>query len=183
MSFLIIFIRFHAVAAIMALIVDDALPWSSCQWNWTTEDGYQYICSIIYSTISQYPLRLPFLRTRMPYSVRRTVIDLTVRSDLPISVAMYFWVAAGFCRMTRSTAISSKVQFLHFGGSESAGFALWTDSFALWKPLFALWKSASGFQSKCISRFLSGVASPSNMLRKKRSRYIVVSVTPSCRLL
>ena len=29
LSFLFIFIRFHAVAAIMALIVDDALPWSS----------------------------------------------------------------------------------------------------------------------------------------------------------
>lgn len=27
--------------------------------------------------------------------------------------------------MTRSTAISSKVQFLHFGGSQSASSALW----------------------------------------------------------
>ena len=54
------------------------------------------------------------------------VIDLTVRSDFPISRAISFWVAdGGFCTM-RSSATSSKVQFLHFGGNSLPVFALWS---------------------------------------------------------
>lgn len=51
-------------------------------------------------------------------------VDLTVRSDLPISAAICFCVAVGFDNTTRRMAISSKVQFLHFEGRLSAKFAL-----------------------------------------------------------
>ena len=46
------------------------------------------------------------------------------RSDLPISFATNFCETDGFCCITRNTAISSKVQFLHFDGSPRAKFAL-----------------------------------------------------------
>ncbi len=121
-------------------------------------------------------LPLPLERRMIPCLVRRAVMDLTVRSDLPISLATNFCGADGFCCITRSTAISSKVQFLHFAGNPRAKFALASVG-------FALCSSEDGFQSKCSSRLRSGVFSPSNILRKKRSRYMAVSVTPSCRLL
>lgn len=69
-------------------------------------------------------LPLPLERLMIPCSVRRAVMDLTVRSDLPISLATNFWGDDGFCSITRNTAISSKVQFLHFAGSPRAKFAL-----------------------------------------------------------
>lgn len=55
----------------------------------------------------------------MPFSVKFTVMVLTVRSDLPICAAISFCVALGCSLKKFSTAISSKVQFkvqiLHFG--------------------------------------------------------------------
>lgn len=121
-------------------------------------------------------LPLPLERRRIPCLVRRAVMDLTVRSDLPILLATNFCGADGFCCITRNTAISSKVLFLHFAGSPRAKFALTGVG-------LALCSSADAFQPKCSSRLRSGVVSPSNTLRKKRSRYMVVSVTPSCKLL
>ena len=121
-------------------------------------------------------LPLPLERRMIPCSVRRAVMDLTVRSDLPISLATNFCGADGFCCITRNTAISSKVQFLHFAGRPRAKFALVNVE-------VALCSSVEGFQSKWSSRLRSGLVSPSNILRKKRSRYMVVSVTPSCKLL
>lgn len=46
----------------------------------------------------------------------------TVRSDLPICADICFCVALGSDSMILTTANSSKVQFLHFGGKE---VALW----------------------------------------------------------
>ena len=74
---------------------------------------------------------------------------LTVRSDFPIMAAIWFCVAVGFVCTTRSTAISSKVQDLHFRGWLSAKFALWTAPFALWTSSLV----SSSFQSMCNSRF------------------------------
>lgn len=51
----------------------------------------------------------------MPFSVRLIVMLLTVLSDLPICVAISFCVAFGRSCKKFSTAISSKVQNLHFG--------------------------------------------------------------------
>ena len=64
--------------------------------------------------ISQKPFRLPFLRSIMPFSVRLFVMVLTVLSDLPMCVAISFCVAFGRSCKKFSTAISSKVQNLHF---------------------------------------------------------------------
>ena len=77
-------------------------------------------------------------------------MDLTVRSDLPISLATNFWGADGVCCITRNTAISSKVQFLHFAGRPRAKFALMNVG-------VALCSSVEGFQSKWSSRLRSGV--------------------------
>ena len=74
---------------------------------------------------------------------------LTVRSDFPIMAAIWFCVAVGFVCTTRSTAISSKVQDLHFRGWLSAKFALWTAPFALWTSSLV----SPSFQSMCNSRF------------------------------
>ena len=74
---------------------------------------------------------------------------LTVRSDFPIVAAIWFCVAVGFVCTTRSTAISSKVQDLHFRGRLSAKFALWTAPFALWTSSLV----SPSFQSMCNSRF------------------------------
>ena len=74
---------------------------------------------------------------------------LTVRSDFPIVAAICFCVAVGFVCTTRSTAISSKVQDLHFRGRLSAKFALWTAPFALWTSSLV----SPSFQSMCNSRF------------------------------
>ena len=49
---------------------------------------------------------------------------LTVLSDFFISFAINACPAEGFCCIILSTAISSKVQSLHFDGSESAEIAL-----------------------------------------------------------
>ena len=69
-------------------------------------------------------LPLPLERRMIPCSVRRAVMDLMVRSDLPISLTTNFCGVDGFCCITRNTAISPKVQFLHFDGSPRAKFAL-----------------------------------------------------------
>ena len=75
---------------------------------------------------------------------------LTVLSGFFISFAINACFAEGSCCMILSTAISSKVQSMHFGGSESAEFSLWANLFALREPLFALCSSVAIFQSKCI---------------------------------
>lgn len=58
----------------------------------------------------------------MPFSLRFRVMVFTVRSDLPICADICFCVALGSDSMILTTANSSKVQFLHFGGKE---VALW----------------------------------------------------------
>ena len=67
----------------------------------------------------------------IPCSVSRAVMGLTVRFDLPISLATSICGADGFCCITRNTAIPSKVQFLHFDGKSRAKFALVNVGFAL----------------------------------------------------
>ena len=88
-------------------------------------------------------------RLRIPFSCSETVMLLTVRSGFPIVAAIWFCVAVGFVCTTRSTAISSKVQDLHFRGRLSAKFALWTAPFALWTSSLV----SPSFQSMCNSRF------------------------------
>lgn len=79
-------------------------------------------------------LPLPLDRRMIPCLVRRAVMDLTVRSDLPISLATNFCGADGFCCITLNTAISSKVQFLHFAGRPRAKFALASIGFVHYLP-------------------------------------------------
>ena len=61
---------------------------------------------------------------------------LTVLSDFLISFAMNVCFTEGAFCMILSTATSSKVQFLHFGGSGRAVFALCTEFFIYWESLF-----------------------------------------------
>ena len=70
----------------------------------------------------------------IPCSVSRAVMDLTVRSDLPISLATNFCGTDGYCCITRNKAISSKVQFLHFVGRPRAKFALVNVDFLHYSP-------------------------------------------------
>lgn len=72
-----------------------------------------------------------------------------------------FWVADGFFCTMRSSAISSKVQFLHFEGNSSSIFALWTLRFALWKWLPPSILSQSTYLSLNETKRRRGSASPS----------------------
>ena len=112
--------------------------WPSCirlslrQLAGRTTMEHSKLKSIYQDGISHLPSRFPSTRRRIPFSCSETVMLLTVRSDFPIVAAIWFCVAVGFVCTTRSTAISSKVQDLHFRGRLSAKFALWTAPFALW---------------------------------------------------